>query len=65
MPLGEALRRVLAKDVVAAVDVPGFDRASVDGFALRADDTAGRSDARPCRLRLNPELVTPGRASQR
>ena len=60
MPLGDALQRVLAKDVVAAVDVPGFDRASVDGFALRAADTAGRPSARPCRLRINPELVTPG-----
>jgi putative molybdopterin biosynthesis protein len=60
VPLTEALQRVLAKDVVAAVDVPGFDRASVDGFALRAADTARASDAAPCRLRLNPELVTPG-----
>ncbi len=59
--LGEALNRVLAQDVVAAVDVPGFDRASVDGFALRAADTAGASEAAPCRLRLNAELVTPGR----
>ena len=58
--LGEALRRVLAEDVVAAVDVPGFDRASVDGFALHADDTALASDASPCRLRLNEEIVTPG-----
>ena len=39
VPLGDALQRVLAKDVVAAVDVPGFDRASVDGFALRAAAT--------------------------
>ncbi len=59
--LGEALNRVLAEDVVAAVDVPGFDRASVDGFALRSADTAGASEAAPCRLRLNAELVTPGR----
>ena len=59
--LGEALNRVLAADVVAAVDVPGFDRASVDGFALRAADTGGASEAAPCRLRLNAELVTPGR----
>ncbi len=30
--------------VVAEVDVPGFDRASVDGFAVRADDTLGASE---------------------
>ncbi len=40
--------------------MPGFDRASVDGFALHADDTALASDASPCRLRLNEEIVTPG-----
>ena len=48
MALGEALGRVLAEDVVAEVDVPGFDRASVDGFAVRAADTAG-SRAPPIR----------------
>ena len=47
--LGEALGRVLAEDVVAPVDVPGFVRASVDGFAIRAADTGLASDASPCR----------------
>lgn len=61
--LGEALGRVLAEDVVAQVDVPGFDRASVDGFAVHAADTGLASDASPCRLRLNDEIVTPGTVS--
>jgi putative molybdopterin biosynthesis protein len=61
VPLGAALQRVLAHDVIAAVDVPGFDRASVDGFAVRAEDTAGASDGAPCVLHLNAELITPGR----
>ena len=44
-----------------AVDVPGFDRSNVDGFAVRAADLAGtRADA-PCRLRLNTEVLTPGK----
>ena len=60
VPLGAALQRILAENVIAAVDVPGFDRASVDGFALRAADTAGASEAAPCRLLVNPEIVTPG-----
>ena len=42
-----ALGRVLAHDVIAPIDVPPFDRANVDGFALRAADTAGASDAAP------------------
>ncbi len=66
-PLGEetvalarCLGRVLARDMVAPVDVPGFDRASVDGFALRAEDTADATEAMPRLLRLNSELLTPG-----
>ena len=60
VPLAEALGRVLARDVAADVDVPGFDRASVDGFAVRASDTAGASDDVPRDLRLNAEILTPG-----
>ena len=43
--LAQALTRVLAHDVVAAVDAPPFDRSNVDGFALRAADTLGASDS--------------------
>ncbi len=60
VPLAEARGRVLAADVAAPVDVPGFDRASVDGFAVRAVDTGGASDTQPAALRLNAELLTPG-----
>ncbi len=56
-----ALGRVLARPVVAEVDVPGFDRANVDGFAVRADDTAGASERMPRRLTLLPEILTPGK----
>jgi putative molybdopterin biosynthesis protein len=52
---------VLARDVVAPLDVPCFDRANVDGFAVRAEDTFGAGEDRPCRLRLNPETLAPGR----
>jgi len=60
VPLAAARGRVLARDVVAPLDVPGFDRAGVDGFAVRADDTADADDARPVVLRLNTEILTPG-----
>lgn len=62
VPLGEALRRVLAHDVVAAVDAPPFDRSNVDGFAMRAADTLGAGDATPKVLRLNPEVIACGHA---
>jgi len=60
VPLAAARGRVLARDVVAPLDVPGFDRASVDGFAVRAADTADAADAQPVTLALNTELLTPG-----
>src|SRR5689334_2725160 len=43
----DALGRVLAVDIVAPGDVPPFDRAGVDGFAVVAADTTGATDARP------------------
>ena len=60
IPLVEALDRVLASDIVAGIDVPGFDRANVDGFAVRAADTFGAMEESPCRLRLNTEVIQPG-----
>jgi putative molybdopterin biosynthesis protein len=60
VPLSQALERVLARPVIAEVDVPGFDRSSVDGFAVRADDTIGASERAPKTLGLNVEILTPG-----
>ncbi|MFL4983736.1 MAG: molybdopterin biosynthesis protein [Xanthobacteraceae bacterium] len=62
VPIAEALTRVLAADLTAPIDVPPFDRANVDGFALRAAETAGASDAAPRRLRLNGEVIVCGHA---
>ncbi len=58
--LGDALGRVLARDVVAAIDVPGFDRANVDGFAVQAHDTFGAMEETPRALRVNGEVLAPG-----
>ena len=60
VPLADALGRVLAVVVTAPLDVPGFDRANVDGFALRAADTFGADEATPCTFVLNDEQLTPG-----
>jgi len=62
VPLALALTRVLAHDVVAAVDAPPFDRSNVDGFALRAIDTIGASDTAPKIFRLNAEVIACGDA---
>jgi putative molybdopterin biosynthesis protein len=58
--LANALGRVLAEDTLAPVDAPPFDRASVDGFAVRSIDAAGASDANPVRLLLNNEVLACG-----
>jgi putative molybdopterin biosynthesis protein len=58
--LDRARGRVLAADVLAPVDVPGFDRAGVDGFAVRASDTVDATDDAPAVLVLNPLVLTPG-----
>ncbi|MFC6835057.1 molybdopterin biosynthesis protein [Halomarina ordinaria] len=52
VPLREARGRVLAERVDADLDVPGFDRASVDGYALKARDTFGADEADPAVLDL-------------
>ena len=62
--LALALGRVLAEDVRAEVDVPGFDRSNMDGFAVRASDTFGVSEEEPIRLRLNDEVLATGIAPQ-
>ena len=62
--LADALGRVLAHDLAAPIDVPPFDRANVDGFALHAADTVGATEATPRRLVLNAEVLACGHASK-
>jgi molybdopterin molybdotransferase len=49
-PLADAAGRILAEDARSAVDLPPFDRSAMDGYAVRAADTAGP-------LRLAGELA--------
>jgi len=60
VPLDAALGRVLAEDVRSPVDVPGFDRSNMDGFAVQAADTFGAAEEEPVRLRLNAETIPTG-----
>jgi len=53
--LEEALGRVPAEVVVAPHALPGFARATVDGFAVRAADTYGSSEGLPSYLELAGE----------
>jgi molybdopterin molybdotransferase len=61
VPLAEAVGRVLGGDAISDLDLPPFDRARMDGYAVRGADTAGASPDRPVRLRSIGEAVA-GRA---
>lgn len=52
-----ALGRVLAEDVISKVDVPNFDRSTMDGFAVRARDTFGASEGMPAYLSVAGEIM--------
>lgn len=45
-----SLGRILASDIVAREEVPGFNRSTVDGYAVSASDTFGASAALPAML---------------
>jgi molybdenum cofactor synthesis domain-containing protein len=64
VPLQQASGRVLAQEIVATADVPPFARAAMDGYAVRAVDTASASRATPCTLRTVEEVFT-GQMPQR
>ncbi len=55
--LAQAAGRILAEDITAGEYVPDFDRSTVDGYALRAADTFGCSDAIPAILPVAGEVL--------
>lgn len=57
VPLTEAWQRVLAEDIAASQDVPAFDRAVMDGYAVRARDTFGASPSSPAWLTIIGEVA--------
>ncbi|MCX7621489.1 MAG: molybdopterin molybdotransferase MoeA [Acidimicrobiales bacterium] len=52
----DALGMVLAEELVAREAVPGFDNSAMDGYAVRALDTAGASPGAPVTLEVIGEL---------
>jgi molybdopterin molybdotransferase len=58
--IDHATGRVLAHDVVATLDVPAFDRAAMDGYAVRGEETTGASDYNPLAFRVAGRAL-PGR----
>lgn len=64
IPLGDSLHRVVFADVVSDIDVPHFQKAAMDGFAVIAEDTFGASNMHPKRLEII-DSVTAGMVSKK
>ena len=62
LPLADALGLVTCEDVVAAVDLPGFDNSAMDGYAVRAADVADAADTAPVALPVVGEVAAGGDA---
>jgi len=56
-PLAQALGQVLAEDVTSPLTIPPLDNTGMDGYAVRAVDTDGASDASPRTLRIIGEVA--------
>lgn len=73
IPLSQALGRVMAQPLNARLDIPGFDRSAMDGYAVVASDTVGANEFEPASLTLlevvhagqvPSQKVTPGHCTQ-
>ncbi len=51
-----SLSRILAEDIYSKEDLPGFDRSSVDGYAVISPDTYGASETMPLYLEVTGEI---------
>lgn len=63
VPLEDALGRILARDIAAQSDIPGFDRSTMDGYAVSASSTFGASEGNPAYLTVVGSIDM-GRASE-
>ena len=57
IPIKDAVGRVLAENIISAIDVPDHRRAAMDGYAVRAEETTGASPANPVLLREGADCI--------
>jgi len=60
IPVAQALGRVLARDIAAAVTLPPWDNSAMDGYAVRAADTQAATEGAPIRLVIAGEVPAGG-----
>lgn len=56
-PLENACGKVLAEDIISPENLPAFSRSSVDGFAVRAQDTYGCNETLPAMLLYSGKIL--------
>lgn len=64
LSITKALGRVLAEDVFSPLNIPGFVRSTMDGYAVRAKDTFGASEGMPAYLNIVGEVLMGQPATQ-
>ena len=57
VPIQDALGRVTAADMIAATDLPPWDNAAMDGYAIRAADIAAAAEAEPIALEVVGDIA--------
>ena len=63
VPLSQGTGRVLAQDITSDIDVPFFNRAAMDGYAVIAKDTFTASNMSPTKLEVMGEVFAGDRPS--
>ena len=52
-----AYKRVLSKDIISPENLPGFNRSTMDGYAVNSADTFGSSDTMPVYLQIKGQVL--------
>ena len=56
VPLAECQGRVLAENITSDIDIPDFQRSTMDGYAVNAASTFGASEANPAYLSIQGQI---------
>jgi molybdopterin molybdotransferase len=57
IPLVQSLGRILARDIVSDMDIPDFDRSTMDGYAVKASSSFGASESSPAYLTIKGTIL--------
>jgi molybdopterin molybdotransferase len=57
LDIESAYGRVLSEDIISPENLPGFNRSTMDGYAVNSADTFGASDTMPVYLQLRGQIL--------